>query len=204
MPRPRPADGTLRGLERKVVFSPFRAAVGLRWEIPWLLNRVVVPSDSRCLEIGTGMGWGALGLVRTVKPFQVIATDYDGAILPPARTYLRQHGALSKVAFCQADAKRLPFRDSTFDLVLALYVLHHSYGYRRALREIGRVTSPGGRFLFIDFVRPPSAPRFRRWFPTEGLPTRREFVALLKEAGFGVELWRGPPIWVSVCARKGP
>jgi SAM-dependent methyltransferase len=195
-------SGILKGLERKVVLSRLRAAVGLRLELLWLLDGLEIPSGSLCLEIGTGFGWGALGLVQRNDSIKVIATDYDRTVLPMARAYLSQHGAISHVAFCQADAKSLPFLDGAFDLVLALYVLHHVFGYRRALGEIGRVTKPGGRFLFIDPVRIPLMPRFRDFLPPEGLPSRKEFSQFLEEAGFHIERWRGLPVWAFVVSRK--
>ena len=54
----------LEGLERAVVHNRLRAALGLRWELPRLLNGVAIPAGSRCLEIGTGVGWGTLGLLQ--------------------------------------------------------------------------------------------------------------------------------------------
>ena len=195
-------DGILEGLERKVVFSHLRAAVGLRWELPRLLGQAEIPAGSLCLEVGAGLGWGTLGLVRLIKLGKVVATDYDGTILPMARGYLIQHRAASQVAFCQANAKSLPFPDRTFDVVIALYVLHHAFGYGEALKEIGRVTKPGGQFLFIDFARLPLIPSLRRWFPPEGLPSRSEFTRLLGEAGLRVERWRGLRFWVLASTRK--
>ena len=195
-------SGILKSLERKVVFNRLRAAVGLRFELPRLLHGVEIPPASLCLEIGTGLGWGTLGLVRRDDSIQAIATDYEGTILPLARAYLSQHKAASRVAFCQANAKCLPFPDDTFDLVVALYVLHHVFGNRQSLKEVGRVTKRGGRFLFIDFVRVPLMPSSRGWFPPEGLPSQSEFTRLLAEAGFRIERWQMLPIWALVVASK--
>ena len=197
-----PQSGILKGLERKVVFNRLRAAVGLRWELPWLFDGMKIPQGSFCLDVGTGFGWGTLGLFQRNDSIKVIATDYDGSILPFARSYLTQHKVTSHVAFSQADAKCLPFADGTFDLVLALCVLHHVCGYRQALKEIGRVTKLGGRFLLIDFVRAPLIPHFRGWFPPEGLPSRNEFTQLLAEAGFCIEFWRRMPVWALITTRK--
>lgn len=195
-------SGVLKGLERKLIFNRLRAAIGLRWELPRLLDGVEVPPGSRCLEVGTGLGWGTLGLIQYTNPAQVIATDYDGMILPAARSYLSQHNAASRVAFCQADVKHLPFADQTFDLVLALYVIHHVFGHRLMLTEIGRVTKPRGWFLFVDSVRPNLIPNFRGRSAPEGVNTREEFTGLLAEAGFHIERWRGLPFWALVVARN--
>ena len=91
----------------------------------------------------------------------------------------------------RADARDLPFPDAHFDLVMALYALHHVGGYRRALAEIARVTRPGGLFVFIEILRPAWWPRFHGGHAPEGLLSRKEFVGLLEGAGFEVERWRG-------------
>lgn len=201
-PMNRSSVGILTGLERKVVFSRLRAAAGLRWELPRLLAASDIPPGSLCLEVGGGLGWGTLGLIRHRVATRVVTTDYDGTVLPAARAYLGRHGVLHRVTLSQADARRLPFPDETFDVVLALYVLHHVFGYRRVLHELGRVTQPGGWFLLIDWVRPSRAPRLRKWFPPEGLPSQEELGQWLAEARFRVERWHGVPVWGFVAARK--
>lgn len=49
----------------------------------------------------------------------------------------------------RADAARLPFGDATFAMVIASHVLEHLAEDRRALGEIARVTSLGGRALIL-------------------------------------------------------
>lgn len=48
-----------------------------------------------------------------------------------------------------ADLTRLPFPDSSFDIVLGVSILHH-VPLEAAFREIIRVTRPGGRFFFSE------------------------------------------------------
>jgi ubiquinone/menaquinone biosynthesis C-methylase UbiE len=193
----------LEGLERVVVFNRLRAVIGLRWELPRLLQNVIIPPGGRCLEIGTGMGWGILGLIQRYPGMTAIASDYDRTVLPLARAYIQQHAPTARVTFCCANAKSFPFPDSTFDVVLALYVLHHVAGYREALHDIRRVLKPGGCFLFIDVVRTPLLPRLRRLVPPDGLPSRDELTQLLMEASLSIEHWRGLPGLGLVVARAG-
>lgn len=47
----------------------------------------------------------------------------------------------------QADARNLPFSESTFDIVVCLDVLEHIVEDQLATSEIFRVLKPGGRFL---------------------------------------------------------
>ena len=191
----------LEGLERTVVFNRLRAGMGLRWELPRLLQGVDISPGSRCLEIGTGMGWGTLGLIQRYRGITAIATDYDHAVLPVARAYIQQHAPIAHVAFCRANAKSFPFPDNTFDVVLALYVLHHVAGYSAALRDIRRVMKPDGRFLFVDVVRPAILPRLHTLVPPDGLPSKAELAQLLIEAGFSIERWSGFPGLGFVVAR---
>lgn len=78
----------------------------------------------------------------------------------------------------RADAARLPFRDGSFDLVLAdpPYSLEDAKRYgqkmpdrRKVLRELHRVVEPGGFLIWLDC----SMPMFRKaewdWFGAIGL-----------------------------------
>lgn len=141
-------------------------------------------------------------MIERYRPSLAVATDYDASILPALRAYLASRAVGPGVVVVRADAKCLPFPDATFDLVLALYVLHHVMGYRAALREVARVTRPGGRFAFIEPVRPGWMPAFTRLAPPEGVPTRRELARALAGAGLAVDRWRGLPFLAYVVARK--
>ena len=138
MEQKRHSEGVLmRGIGRWFVFSRPRAWFGTRVEVPRLLRGASIPRGATCLDIATGLGWASVALVRRDRSTRAVALDYDEAILPRTRDYLRSHAAAANTAVCRADAKRLPFRDSTFDLVLCSYGLHHCRGYLEALREHG-------------------------------------------------------------------
>lgn len=174
----------MRGLGRWLVYSRPRAWLGMRFEIPGLLRGVVLPRGPRCLDIATGLGWAAAGLVKREPFARIVALDYDGTVLPETREYLAAHGAGPNTALCRADAKHLPFPDSTFDLVVCLYGLHHFRGYLGALREIARVLKPGGTFALIDPIRKPGKPAGGH-HGTE-VPTQEELADMLAQAGFEV------------------
>jgi demethylmenaquinone methyltransferase/2-methoxy-6-polyprenyl-1,4-benzoquinol methylase len=53
-----------------------------------------------------------------------------------------------------AAAEQLPFRDHCFDCVFVGYGLRNFGDLRAALREIERVTRPGGRLVSLDFFLP--------------------------------------------------
>ena len=57
---------------------------------------------------------------------------------------LRQSGRLSLV---QADARRLPLPDQAVDVAMAMHMLYHVPDIPAAVRELRRVTKPGGTVL---------------------------------------------------------
>jgi ubiquinone/menaquinone biosynthesis C-methylase UbiE len=199
-------SATLRGIERVAVFNRLRAAVGLRWELPPLLNAVAIPARSRCLEIGTGLGWGTVGLLRKESSLRVVTTDYEGPILQKARAFVEKEPG-SRVAYARADAKALPFPNDRFDFVLSLYVLHHTAAYRAALTEIARVLRPGGHLLLVDLMRPGFLPQLPASVAPEGILTKPEWDELFRSSGFSIARWQtrcflGPLPRCSVVARR--
>jgi ubiquinone/menaquinone biosynthesis C-methylase UbiE len=62
------------------------------------------------------------------------------------------------------DARKIPFGDATFDVVVSSLALHNIYNKaerEQALREITRVLKPGGHVAIID-IRHAYAPFFQR------------------------------------------
>ena len=201
------SGATLRGIERLAVFNRLRARFGLRWELPPLLASVALPPGARCLEIGTGLGWGTVGLLRHDTSASVITTDYEDAILRRARVFVQDTQPTSRVSYAQVDAKGLPFLSERFDCVLSLYVLHHAAGYQRALREIARVLTPGGIFLMIDLMRPRFLPQIPSMMAPDGVLTRAQWSGSFSACGLEVIRWRtrrllGPLPRCSVVACK--
>ena len=59
-----------------------------------------------------------------------------------------------RVELVDGDMRAMPFADGEFDAVLSSLAVHNVYegeGREQALREIARVTRPGGRVLLQDF-----------------------------------------------------
>jgi len=63
-------------------------------------------------------------------------------------------GASRKVPKVAADATRLPFGDAMFDAVTISFGLRNVVDHTAALREMARVTRPGGRLVVCEFSTP--------------------------------------------------
>ncbi|MDQ1464520.1 MAG: demethylmenaquinone methyltransferase / 2-methoxy-6-polyprenyl,4-benzoquinol methylase, partial [Actinomycetota bacterium] len=77
----------------------------------------------------------------------------------------RQRGGAYRggVRFVAGDAVALPFGDQTFDAVTMSFGLRNVHDVDAALRELLRVTKPGGRLVICEFSAPPWTP-FRRLY----------------------------------------
>lgn len=102
----------------------------------------------RILEAGAGTG---LNLAFYPADARVTAIDLSGAMLRMAQE--RAGKQKRDVTFEVADLRTLPFADDTFDTAVATFVFCSVPDPVSCLREMGRVTKPGGQILLLDHVR---------------------------------------------------
>lgn len=116
----------------------------------------------RILDLGCGAGREALGGAGEGRA--LVAGDLSFEMCARARAQFLAAGRRWPVA--HSDARRLPFRDESFDAVLATNTLIQYVARRRmrirALREIRRVLRPGGRAAFhlLRLGLSPTAPGY--------------------------------------------
>ncbi|MET7638499.1 methyltransferase domain-containing protein [Streptomyces sp. NPDC005438] len=115
--------------------------------------------DSRVLDLGCGPGTITADLARLVPRGGVVAVDSSPEVVEQARRLCAQQG-LDNVEFTVGDATALNAPDDSFDVTHAHQVLQHLREPVRALREMGRVTRPGGLVAARDSDYSAMA-----WFP---------------------------------------
>ena len=98
--------------------------------------------SGRWLDIGSGVGETTRMLTRFMAADgECVGLEQDPALVEVAR---RQDWAARRVVFQQGDATHLPFEDRSFDFVFTRYLLIHLPNPLEAIREMLRVTKPGG------------------------------------------------------------
>jgi len=109
----------------------------------WVFDQFEQSDTARILELGCGPGalWKR-NLDRTSDAALIVLSDFSAGMLRDCARNLGPGG--TRVRLCQLDAALLPYRDQSFDTVVANMMLYHVPDRARALRDIRRVLTPTG------------------------------------------------------------
>ncbi|OTA77987.1 hypothetical protein M434DRAFT_87506 [Hypoxylon sp. CO27-5] len=95
------------------------------------------------LDVGSGSGSISASFAKIIGPTggHVTAVDVNPIVLERAKNILTEKYGIS---FQVTDRHTLPFADNTFDVVHCHQIIAHNKGQCEMLREMLRVTKPGG------------------------------------------------------------
>jgi len=171
--------------------------------------RAVAPGPGmRILDLAAGTGASTTTFARGGAA--TVACDFSAGMLAEGR---RRHPELTFVA---GDALRLPFADASFDVVTISFGLRNVSSVEQALRELARVTRPGGRLVVLETATPPARlvragnriytgrvmPRLARLFSSDASSyaylaesaadwrSQPELAAAMRDAGWEQVAWR--------------
>ena len=113
---------------------------------PWIFQQCHIRPGLRILELGCGDGtlWTE-NLSLIPEDISITLSDISSGMLRDARRAIGSSD--TRFAFRAFDCKKIPYKDESFDLVIANHVLFYCDDIPAVLKEIRRVLSPGGHFL---------------------------------------------------------
>ncbi len=128
------------------------------------------------LDLGTGPGYVAIDVARRNPGLDMIGLDLGAHMVERARQQALRSGQNGRPPWLQADGHYLPVADSSMDLVISSFALHHWQDPLAVLNEIARVLrrprpdrdEPGGRYLIADVCRETNA--FQRLVAYASIP----------------------------------
>ncbi|MEX2426002.1 MAG: class I SAM-dependent methyltransferase [Thermomicrobiaceae bacterium] len=130
------------------IYDPLTAVFfGPAWH-NW--RRTVIPfvGNGPVLEIACGTG--QLLPELNSRSSLVVGIDYSDSMLRPARRRVIRSGVEAEIV--QADARRIPFVDGTFETVVSTFPASF-LANESTLDEIARVLRPGGRLVVVVSAR---------------------------------------------------
>ncbi|MBC1473030.1 class I SAM-dependent methyltransferase [Listeria grandensis] len=146
-----------------------------------------VSSESVVLELGAGTGALALNLARFCRSLE--ASDFSAEMIARAKEKEKPEN----LNFTIQDASNLSYKNESFDLIIAIFVLHVVPDMQAVIAEAKRVLKPGGK-LIAEVPIPKKQGiisailngvmrlmKFRLW-------TAKKYETMLQEHGFSVEL----------------
>ena len=120
----------------------------IRRRVPRFLKSCPEPFRGQVLEVGAGAGWTSQRILETFPQVELTATDIDPQVHEQFKRLQGKYG--QRLKFAQADILELPFDRNSFDIVLAVHVIHHLEDVTRGLQQLLRVLRPGGLLGILD------------------------------------------------------
>ena len=115
-------------------------------EVPAMVKMLKLPSGKRILEVGCGLGFAQPPLLRLCQPARLVGIDIDQNLLALAAKRLNERRISAELYL--NDVRRMSFPDEALDVVIDFGTCYHITHKVKALKEIARVLSPDGIFVF--------------------------------------------------------
>ncbi len=149
--------------------------------------------EMRLLEFGCGTGSTALIHAPNVR--QIHAIDVSKNMIKIARSKANAMG-IKNVTFACSDMNEFEMRDGSFDMVLALSILHLMDNWREVLVQVNQLLKPGGVFVsstaclgdsmnYLKWILPIGS--FLRLLPTVKVFKQADLQQGLIAAGFEID-----------------
>jgi len=119
------------------------------------LKRAGVQPKDKVLEVAVGPGATLLEIVKRVEKGNVVCgVDLSPKMLEKSHRLLSATG-YSNIDLREADARQLPFSDSTFDVLFNSYMLDliPLHDLPVVLDQFKRVLKPGGRLVLVNMSK---------------------------------------------------
>lgn len=164
------------------------------------------------LDVATGTADVALSIAKHYPSSRVTGLDPSTAMLEVGESKVKSRALSDRIELVEGDAQALPFEDHRFAASCISFGIRNVPDRMKGLREMKRVTRPGGRVLVLELNEPergllaPLAklhvhhvvPRLGAWLSgakeyrylqrsIAAFPAPEAFATMMEEAGLEVE-----------------
>ncbi len=135
-------------IDKRLWTSPLGAVVTWRMLRPVVRLGGPIDVDADVLHIGCGGGRLTEALAQAHPQWRISALDSDTDLVAAAHRRLYRYGPRMRIT--RADPPELPYRDESFDLVIAAHVWHRLSAWRQVTVEAARVLRRKGVLVLAD------------------------------------------------------
>jgi len=148
-----------------------------RWR-RFLIEHVPVGPDARVLDVATGTGAIARGLVRRYG-CRVVGLDQSPQMLEGARERIGKAGLSDRIELRLGSAEAVDLGEASFDALTSGYLLRYLDDPLATMTSLLRLVKPGGPFALLDFSVPPHIAARALWhlYTGVGLPVLGRLVS---------------------------
>jgi demethylmenaquinone methyltransferase/2-methoxy-6-polyprenyl-1,4-benzoquinol methylase len=180
-----------------------------------LVSMLSPSSGMHILDVAGGTGDIAFRMIEKAGCLVTVA-DINQQMLEEGKSRAIDRNLTHGLEWICCDAEALPFPDNHFDAYTIAFGIRNVTRIDRALSEAHRVLKPGGRFLCLEFSQLPNTTLQKLYdaysfhvIPAIGkkvtgneeayrylvesirrFPNQENFLAMIKQAGFGVARYR--------------
>jgi SAM-dependent methyltransferase len=142
-----------------MVWSSRVAKLGLRDR---LIDSLALRGDEKILDVGCGRGLLLIGAAKRLKSGKATGIDVwnpqdlSGNSADSVKENAKLEGVGDKIRVENHDARKLPYPDATYDVVVSSLALHNisdQEGRQQSVREMWRVLKPGGKLVIHDIFK---------------------------------------------------
>ncbi|MDO8963769.1 MAG: bifunctional demethylmenaquinone methyltransferase/2-methoxy-6-polyprenyl-1,4-benzoquinol methylase UbiE [Coriobacteriia bacterium] len=211
----------VRGIFARIApgYDSFNALASMGIDRLWrraVVRMAGLTPESRVLDLAAGTGDLTIAMARQAGPASILSTDFVPEMLAVGEHKGAAYKGPTRLAFQVEDAQALTLPEATFDVVTVAFGVRNFPDRAANFREVLRVLVPGGRYVILEFSRPPFAPwralyhfYLRTMIPLIGglvagdrdsfvylndsirqFPAQEPLAAELRDAGFSNVTWR--------------
>jgi len=129
-----------------------------RWWRQRAVQLAELDETSVVLDLAAGTAELTLALARLGRPARILTTDFNPDMLEVGKAKVAEYQGSTRIEFEVVDAQDLPFDGTSFDVVTIAFGVRNLTDRMANFREVYRVLKPGGRYVILEFSRPPFPP----------------------------------------------
>jgi demethylmenaquinone methyltransferase/2-methoxy-6-polyprenyl-1,4-benzoquinol methylase len=118
------------------------------------VDALKLSDGAHALDLATGTGDLALMIARRAQGCRVTGVDPSTGMLGVGLVKVAEADLKDRIELLAGDAQALPFEDNTFDGTTIAFGIRNVPDREQGLREMARVTKPGGRIAILELSEP--------------------------------------------------